>query len=399
MFLNRLNKTAYMHQENISKNISKDFSRSIKEYEFIEEEGSSCESCAISNVKSDESAQDNILLQIGERTSKTTNPLSISVPSVPLPTNPSREDLESEGYRLIGNHSLVKICDYTKKSLRGKDVCYKNTFYGIRSWRCIQMSPTHMCNHACTFCWRDTRYVYPQWQGPVDSPKSIVEGCINEQIKLLNGFGGSPSALRQRYLESKVPIHVAISLTGEPTMYPLIDELVGEFKRRGMSTFLVTNGTLPHQIKKLLDEPPTQLYVTLPAPDEETYLKIARPIPKNTWPFLMETLSLLKQFNRSVVRLTLVKNWNMHNPEGYAKIIEQTQSDFVELKGYVWMGHSRERLENRDMPFHEGITAFAKELLKYIPSYEFASEKKESSVILLARKGGKERAIKFESSV
>ena len=39
-----------------------------------------------------------------------------------------------EGYRLVGNHSAVKICGYCRKSITGKDVCYKNTFYGINSY-------------------------------------------------------------------------------------------------------------------------------------------------------------------------------------------------------------------------------------------------------------------------
>jgi len=65
----------------------------------------------------------------------------------------------SEGYRLVGNHSAVKICAYCKKAIKGQDVCYKNTFYGIESWRCVQMSPTFFCDHRCVFCWRDIEYV------------------------------------------------------------------------------------------------------------------------------------------------------------------------------------------------------------------------------------------------
>jgi len=89
----------------------------------------------------------------------------------------------SEGYRIVGNHSAVKVCEYTKKAIRGKDVCYKNTFYGIESWRCIQMSPTFYCNHRCVFCWRDIDYSWPRWQGPVDDPKEIVDGCIKAHVE------------------------------------------------------------------------------------------------------------------------------------------------------------------------------------------------------------------------
>ena len=42
------------------------------------------------------------------------------------------KDLEKQGYRVVGRHSGIKVCLWTKKCLRDEDVCYKNTFYGIR---------------------------------------------------------------------------------------------------------------------------------------------------------------------------------------------------------------------------------------------------------------------------
>lgn len=45
------------------------------------------------------------------------------------------EALKKEGYKLIGTHSAVKLCRWTKHQLRGRGGCYKHTFYGIT--RCV----------------------------------------------------------------------------------------------------------------------------------------------------------------------------------------------------------------------------------------------------------------------
>ena len=43
------------------------------------------------------------------------------------------KSLKKEGYKLIGSHSAVKLCRWTKHQLRGRGGCYKHTFYGITS--------------------------------------------------------------------------------------------------------------------------------------------------------------------------------------------------------------------------------------------------------------------------
>ena len=49
-----------------------------------------------------------------------------------------RAALTKQGYKLIGSHSGVKICRWTKAMLRGRGGCYKHTFYGIASHRCLE---------------------------------------------------------------------------------------------------------------------------------------------------------------------------------------------------------------------------------------------------------------------
>ncbi|MEQ2180536.1 S-adenosyl-L-methionine-dependent tRNA 4-demethylwyosine synthase, partial [Goodea atripinnis] len=65
-----------------------------------------------------------------------------------------REALSKQGYKLIGSHSGVKLCRWTKSMLRGRGGCYKHTFYGIESHRCMETTPSLACANKCVFCWR-----------------------------------------------------------------------------------------------------------------------------------------------------------------------------------------------------------------------------------------------------
>ena len=65
-----------------------------------------------------------------------------------------RKALTKQGYRLVGTHSGVKLCRWTKSMLRGRGGCYKHTFYGIESHRCMETTPSLACANKCVFCWR-----------------------------------------------------------------------------------------------------------------------------------------------------------------------------------------------------------------------------------------------------
>lgn len=63
----------------------------------------------------------------------------------------------------------------------------------------------------------------------------------------------------ERLVEGLSPRHCALSLVGEPIMYPEINALVDELHQRRISTFLVTNAQFPDKIKLL--KPVTQVCV------------------------------------------------------------------------------------------------------------------------------------------
>ena len=297
-----------------------------------------------------------------------------------------KKDLYNQGYRLVGNHSAIKVCEWCKKSIRGQSFCYKQKFYGINSHQCVQMTPAlHVCTHRCFFCWRDIGFTNPKWTGPVDNPKDIVDGCIKEHVKYLQGFGGSKKADKKKFSDALMPKHFAISLSGEPTFYAKLPELIDEIHKRKMTSFLVTNGTNPAMLKRLIKHQPTQLYITLPAPNEDIYKKICNPLIKGGWKKILQSLKLLNGFScRKAVRLTLVKNENLCNAEDYAKIIKETSADFFEFKAYMWVGYSKKRCNIENMPRYEEIRDFAEKVAK-LADLKVIDEKKESRVVLVGK--------------
>jgi tRNA wybutosine-synthesizing protein 1 len=297
--------------------------------------------------------------------------------------------LKNQGYEMVGKHSRVKTCHWTKSELKGEGGCYKHKFYGIKSTQCIQMTPTFICNNACVFCWRDLRYHTQQaMDGGIDEPLTIVEGSIAAQKKLLSGFGGNPKTPKERFEnEAMNPKHVAISLDGEPTLYPKLAGLVDEYHKKGFTTFVVTNGLLPEKVEALMKCPPTQLYISVDAPNEELFNIIDRPIIKNAWQGLTKTLSLLPEFSkttRTVLRFTIIKEMNMCNEEQWADIIKMSKPDFVEVKAYMFVGMSRERLEQKNMPMHQEVAGFAKKIAGYC-GYIVEDEHEPSRVVLLKK--------------
>jgi len=216
--------------------------------------------------------------------------------------------------------------------LRGNGSCYKEKFYGISSHRCLQMSPSVAhCNFRCVFCWRPVDLTEDTSMGEdVDDAGLIARESIEAQRKLVSGYGGAPDLVDMRkYREALEPRHAAISLAGEPTLYPRLGELIEEYRKMGMTTFLVTNGSQPQVLSSLSSEP-TQLYVSLSSPDEATHLKVNRPAVRGTWSALMETLDIFPSLGcRKVVRMTMVRGLNMHSPSAYAEMIPLATGDQV----------------------------------------------------------------------
>ncbi len=330
---------------------------------------------------------------------------------------PVLKKLLKQKYHIIGSHSAVKMCQWTGSKLKGKIGCYKNAFYGIESHRCIQSTPVLLfCNHGCVFCWRmmpedslirvkgkeqpafsDMPAPKFQW----DKPDKIVEGFIDAHRKTVSGFGGNEKVSKKLFQEANSPKHVALSLTGEPSMYPHISGLLDEFHARGISTFLVTNGTYPELIAKW-ETLPTQLYVSLVAPNKEVYLKAIKPISPILWEKYLRTLQMfpaLGEKTRTVLRMTLTRNMNTEPMDGYVQQILLAKPHYVEVKSMVFVGGARNPsrgLSLDSMLSIEEIRECAKKLAKET-GYLIAAEHIPSRIVLLCRdkEALKNRIIQF----
>lgn len=295
------------------------------------------------------------------------------------------EKLESSGYRFVGshNHAAAKICHWTKQSILDKGVCYKEKFYGIESHRCLQMAPAvPNCQQKCEFCWRDLSYTQTQWEGEYDDPKTIIDEAVKAQNNLLCGFFGNDKANKEKLEESKTPTNAAISLAGEPTLYPEIDELIAEFNRRNFTTFVVSNGQCVDKLKNLENEP-YQLYLSLDAPTKKIYNDVCQPQISEGWDNLNQSLDTLASFNsRTCIRTTCVKGRNMTNPEKYAELIKKANPDFVEIKAYMCVGSSRHRLTPDNMPTFDEVKSFAQKIGENCGK-KIVNESEVSRVVLL----------------
>ncbi len=295
------------------------------------------------------------------------------------------EKLESSGYRFVGshNHAAAKICHWTKQSILDKGVCYKEKFYGIESHRCLQMAPAvPNCQQKCEFCWRDLSYTQTQWEGEYDDPKTIIDEAVKAQNNLLCGFFGNDKANKEKLEESKTPTNAAISLAGEPMLYPEIDELIAEFNRRNFTTFVVSNGQCVDKLKNLENEP-YQLYLSLDAPTKKIYNDVCQPQISEGWDNLNQSLDTLASFNsRTCIRTTCIKGRNMTNPEKYAELIKKASPDFVEIKAYMCVGSSRHRLTPDNMPTFDKVKSFAQKIGENCGK-KIVNESEVSRVVLL----------------
>ena len=272
--------------------------------------------------------------------------------------------LQKQRYHIVGEHGGVKVCHWTKESLLRDRQCYKGKFYGVKSHNCMQMSPVvDQCNLACSYCWRephmDTLELTDQ------DPLDLLYESVRAQRRLLSGFGGNDKVPREKWLDAQNPKHVAISLNGEPTLYTRLSEYMELCHKHGMTTMLVTNGTLPKVLENL-DTLPTQLYVSVDAPNKQVFDEICKPKwNSGAWNQFEKTIDLLPSLDTRVVcRHTMVKGKNMADEHisQYASLDLRADPDYIECKGYVHVGHSRDNLGAENMPSHDDIMQFSNTL-------------------------------------
>lgn len=300
-----------------------------------------------------------------------------------------RDDLSKQGYKFMATHSAVKMCRWTKNSMRGRGGCYKHTFYGIKSYQCMEMTPNLACASKCTFCWRHHKNpVGTEWVWKIDPPDLIVEQGLKNHADMIRQLKGVPGVTLDRFKEAQTVRHCALSLVGEPIFYPRINELLKDLHSRKISTFLVTNAQFPDAMRNLV--PVTQLYVSIDAPNKDALKKIDRPLYRDFWERYIECLRIIREKKqRTVFRLTLVQKANMEDLEGYSKLINIGKPDFIEIKGVTYCGTSKaNKLTMENVPWHEQVVEFAQDLLTHLDTdcYELACEHSHSNCVLISNR-------------
>jgi tRNA wybutosine-synthesizing protein 1 len=323
--------------------------------------------------------------------------VSTAQPKPMVPVNsPTHKNLTKQGYRIVGSHSGVKICRWTKSALRGRGSCYKHSFYGIASHLCMEATPSLSCSNKCVFCWRHgTNPVGTTWRWEVNEPEVIFQGMKEGHYRMVKAMRGVPGVRSERFAEAMKIRHCALSLVGEPIFYPHINRLLAMLHGEHISSFLVCNAQHPDHLERLGKV--TQLYVSIDASNKDSLKRIDRPLHRDFWERFLRCMDILraKRFQqRTVFRLTLVKGFNIEDEaEGYADLIERALPGFVEIKGVTYCGTSTSQgagLSMQNVPFYEEVCAFVLALEAALArrglSYGIGAEHAHSCCILLADK-------------
>ncbi|KAI5840744.1 flavodoxin and radical SAM domain protein [Morchella snyderi] len=303
------------------------------------------------------------------------------------------EALTKQGYTIVGSHSGVKICRWTKSALRGRGSCYKFSFYGIKSHLCMETTPSLSCSNKCVFCWRHgTNPVGTTWRWKIDPADEVFKGVVEGHYRKIKMMKGVPGVRADRFSEAFQIRHCALSLVGEPVFYPYINEFLHLLHSSKISSFLVCNAQHPAQLAAL--GPVTQLYVSIDASNRDSLKKIDRPLHRDFWERFQSCLDILREKRnqqRTVFRLTLVKGFNVDDEVmGYADLVEKGLPCFVEVKGVTYCGTStagEAGLTMKNVPFYEEVVAFVEALNKELQrrglEYGIAAEHAHSCCILI----------------
>jgi hypothetical protein len=113
--------------------------------------------------------------------------------------------------------TLWFVFSVPQSMLRGRGGCYKHTFYGIESHRCMETTPSLACANKCVFCWRWVKRtaVVTMWGllpcAHAGLPKCIAVSVVNPlSVPNLIFFSGTGVWTQCLHLE---PLHHPLFVT------------------------------------------------------------------------------------------------------------------------------------------------------------------------------------------
>jgi tRNA wybutosine-synthesizing protein 1 len=224
----------------------------------------------------------------------------------------------------------------------------------------------------------------------VAEPEEILAKLMKEREKLIMGHYGDPKSDTKKLDESLLPSHYAISLSGEPTMYPKLPDMIKYLKslKATKSIFLVTNGQEPDMLQRLSDEDalPTQLYLSTNAANYNSFIEINKPRYKDSWERWNRSLEMLARLDtRTVLRVTLIRNYNNSDQmiPAFSEMVKRSDAHFIEIKSYMHIGRSTNRLDRSDMLEYGEVMHFASELANQSKIYSIMDDSQVSRIVVL----------------
>jgi tRNA wybutosine-synthesizing protein 1 len=128
------------------------------------------------------------------------------------------------------------------------------------------------------------------------------------------------------------------------------------------------------------------LYLSTNAADYESFLSINRPRYDDSWERWNSSLKMLSKLNtRTVLRITLIRNYNTDDKmiPAFASMLKMASPNFVEIKSYMHVGRSINRLDHENMLDMDEIRHFATELAKKSEIFSVMDESFISRIVVL----------------
>ena len=85
----------------------------------------------------------------------------------------------------------------------------------------------------------------------MDQPEFLIEQSIEKHRAMINQCKGVPGVVPERFEQAFNVKHCALSLVGEPIIYPQINRFLDLLHDQGISSFMVTNAQFPKEIREL----------------------------------------------------------------------------------------------------------------------------------------------------
>ena len=88
----------------------------------------------------------------------------------------------------------------------------------------METTPSLACANKCVFCWRHhSNPVGTEWKWKMDKAEDVLAGALESHYAMIKQMRGVPGVLPERLAEGMDAKHCALSLVGEPIMYPEIN--------------------------------------------------------------------------------------------------------------------------------------------------------------------------------